>query len=153
MFRLKKRHSLFTLIEENSKDTKKLYKLVSQLIGQKEENPLPEADNDTKLAKEFGEFFLNKIINIGKLFNNIPLCEAQRDTVPRLGKFSTICEANLKTIISQILNKSCHLDILKTSTIKKVINVCIPAITRVINLSLDKGRFYANWRTTVMGNL
>ena len=34
-------------------------------------------------------------------------------------------------------NKSCQLDILNTSTLKKVIDVHIPAITREINLSLD----------------
>ena len=72
MLRFKKRHSLFTLIEEHSKGTKKLYKLVSQLTGQKEENPLSEDDNDTKLAEQFREFFLGKIINIRKLFKNTP---------------------------------------------------------------------------------
>ena len=77
MLRFKKRHSLFRLIEENSKYAKKLYKLVSQLTGQKEENPLPEDDNDTKLAEQFGEFFLNKIINIRKLFHDIPPYETQ----------------------------------------------------------------------------
>ena len=77
MLKFKKRHSWFTLIEENSKDAKKLYTLISQLMGQKEENPLPEEDDDTKLAEQFGEFFLNKIINIRKLFHNIPPYEAQ----------------------------------------------------------------------------
>ena len=72
MLKFKKRHSLFTLIEENSKYTKKLYKLVNHLTGQKEENPLPEENDDTKLAEQFREFFLNKIINIRKLFHNIP---------------------------------------------------------------------------------
>ena len=37
-----------------------------------------------------------------------------------------------------------------TSTLKKVIDICIPAITRVINLSLDKGGFNANWKTAVV---
>ena len=69
--KFKKSHSLFTLITENSKDSKKLYKLINQLTGQKEENPLPVEDDDTKLAEQFGEFFLNKIINIRKLFHNI----------------------------------------------------------------------------------
>ena len=39
---------------------------------------------------------------------------------------------------------------LKTATLKKVTDLCIPAITRVINLSLDKGGFYANWKTAVL---
>ena len=47
-------------------------------------------------------------------------------------------------------NKLCQFDILKTSTLKKVIDICIPAITRVINLSLDKGGFYAKWKTAVV---
>ena len=44
-------------------------------MGQKEENPLPEEDNDIKLAVQFKEFFLNKIINIRKLSHNIPSYE------------------------------------------------------------------------------
>ena len=44
---------------------------------QKEENPLPEEDDDTKLAEQLREFFLNKIINIRKLFHNIPPYETQ----------------------------------------------------------------------------
>ena len=47
-------------------------------------------------------------------------------------------------------SKSCELDILNTSTLKKVIDVCIPAITRVITLSLDRGGFCANWKTAVI---
>ena len=43
-------------------------------------------------------------------------------------------------------NKSCQFDILSISTLKKVIDICIPAITRVI----DKGGFYANWKTAVV---
>ena len=79
MIKFKKRHSLFTLIEENSKDAKKLHKLVSQLMDQKTGNPLPEEDNDTKLAEQFREFFLSKIINIRKLFRNIPPYKTQQD--------------------------------------------------------------------------
>ena len=124
--------------------------MLGQLKGQKEENLIPEEDDDTTLAEQFREFFLNKIIHIRKLFNDIPSYEPQGDTVPRLGKFSTINKADLKTIISQMANKSCQLDILKTSMLKKVIYLCILAITRVINLSLDKGGIYTNWKTAVM---
>ena len=119
-------------------------------MGQKQENPLPEEDDDTKLAEQFGEFFLSKIINIRKLFHNISPYKTQQDMVPRLDKFSTIGEAELKTIINQMPNKSCQLDILKTVTLKKVIDKCIPAITRVINLSLGKRGFYAKWKIAVV---
>ena len=143
-------HSLFTLIKENSNDAKKLYKLVSQLMGQKEDNPLPEEDDDSKLAEQFGEFFLNKIINISKLFYDIPKSKTQEDTIPRFDKFSTISEANLKTSINQMPSKSYEHNILNASTLKKVTDMCIPVITRVINLSLDRREFCINWKTAVV---
>ena len=74
-------------------------------MGQKEDNPLPEEDDDSKLAEQFSEFFLNKIINIRKLFHNIPPNKPQNDAVPRFAKFSMISEADLKTIINQMPNK------------------------------------------------
>ena len=119
-------------------------------MGQKEDNPLPEEDDDTKLAEPFKGFFLNKIINIRKLFHDIPQYKTQEDTILRLNTFSTISEADLKTIIYQMPSKSCELDILNMSTLKKIIDVCIPAITRIINLSLDRGEFCANWKTAVV---
>ena len=122
-------------------------------MGQKEDNQIPREDDDTKLAEQIREFFLNKIINIRKLFYGIPLYKTQDDTIPRFDKLSTISEADLKTITKQMPSKSCELDILNTSALKKVIDVCIPAITRVINLSFDRGEFCANWKTAVIKSL
>ena len=65
-------------------------------MGKREENPLPEGNDDTKLAEQFGEFFLSKIINIRKLFHNIPPYETQWDIISWLEKFSTIGEAAWK---------------------------------------------------------
>ena len=41
--------------------TKKLLRIVNNLPGKKNENPLPPPTNNRQLAKEFIEFFLNKI--------------------------------------------------------------------------------------------
>ena len=109
MLRFKKRHSLLTLTKENSNDATKVYRLVSQLMGQKEDNQLPEEDDDPKLAEQFDEFFLNKIINIRKLFCNIPPYKTQKDVIPGFEKFSTISEADLKTIINQCLTNHVNL--------------------------------------------
>ena len=69
-------------------------------------------------AEEFREFFLNRIINIRKLFHKIPPYKTQEDTIPRFAKFSTRSEANLKTIINQIPSKSCELNNLNNNTEK-----------------------------------
>ena len=88
-------------------------------MGPKQENPLPEEDDDTKLAKQFGEFFLSKVINIRKLFHSIPPYKTQQDTVPRLDKLSTISEADLKTIINQMPKQIMSIWYLKNSNIQK----------------------------------
>ena len=64
--------------------------------------------------------------------------------------FSTITEHDLRDTIMKILSKSCKLDILTTSLLKRVLDSCLPAITRVFNLSLDKEEFCTNWKTAVV---
>ena len=43
------------------KDSKSLYKLVSQLTGTEKENTLPHAESFMELANKFADFFINKI--------------------------------------------------------------------------------------------
>ena len=54
------------MVKPNSTDTKKLFKLINELAGNKEQNPLPEAKSNKDLAEEFVQFFLNKIEKIGE---------------------------------------------------------------------------------------
>ena len=61
MLKFKKAYSLHQLVKQNSSDTKKLFKLINELAGNKDQNLLPEAKSDKDLAEEFAQFFLNKI--------------------------------------------------------------------------------------------
>ena len=53
--------SLHHLVKQKSTDTKKLFKLVTVLTGNKDQNPLPEAKSDKGLAEKYAQFFLNNI--------------------------------------------------------------------------------------------
>ena len=55
----KKHHSLHTLILESKHDTKKLYKLINNIICGKTQNPMPPNKTD-ELANEFDNHFLDK---------------------------------------------------------------------------------------------
>ena len=46
--------------------------------------------------------------------------------------------------------KSCELDVISTKLLKQVLHSCIPAITKIINLSLDKGEFSLQWKSAVV---
>ena len=40
---------------------KKLFKLINELAGRKDQNPLPTAKSDKDIAEEFAQFSFNKI--------------------------------------------------------------------------------------------
>ena len=46
--------------------------------------------------------------------------------------------------------KSCEFDIVSTKVFKQVLHSCLPAITKIINLSLDKGEFSMQWKSAVV---
>ena len=46
--------------------------------------------------------------------------------------------------------KSCKLDYMGTDKIKAVLHTCIPSITQIVNLSLDKGAFSNQWKTAIV---
>ena len=52
MLKFKKTPSLHQLAKQNSTDTKMLFKLVNELTGNKDQNPLLEAKCDKELAEE-----------------------------------------------------------------------------------------------------
>ena len=68
MLKLKKTHSIYQLVKQSSTDSKKLFKLINELTGNKDHNPLPTAKLDKDLAEEFAQFFLNKIEKIREQF-------------------------------------------------------------------------------------
>ena len=50
-------------------------------------------------------------------------------------------------------SRTCELDIIPTGFLKKVLVHCVPAITKVINLSLSMGHFYEDWKLAIVGPL
>ena len=57
--------------------TRKLYTLVSNLMGTNPENPLPKSDNMEKLADEFADFFLEKIQKIRSELDEHPIYQLE----------------------------------------------------------------------------
>ena len=149
MIKFHKRHSIFTNIKANHNNTRQLYKIISGLMGQDNTNPLLEAHSDQELAEDFAEFFLQKIENICDKFNNTTPYTTEPNDVPQLSKFSPIHESDLLKIIKAMPTKSCELDYMGTDKIKAVLHTCILSITKIVNLSLDKGAFSNEWKTAI----
>ena len=136
-------------------DTKKLYKLVYNLMGTSQENLLPDNDNPEELANEFADFFMDKISKIrdsladktiykpsGRTPNGIALKE--------MSEFRLFTQDEVRSIIFSMPMKSCKVDVLPTGILKKCIDEILPCLTRLVNISLRDGIFVSTWKTSII---
>ena len=111
---------------------------------------MPPIKTNEELANEFANHFLDKIEKIrSELTTREPYTPKAYDT-PALWIFTTLTEDQLCKVIMDMPTKSCELDIISTKLLKQVVHSCIPAITKIINLSLDKGEFSLQWNSAVV---
>ena len=59
-------------------------------------------------------------------------------------------ESEVHTVIMKMRNKHCELDIIAISTLKQILDACLPVITQIVNLSLTNGEFCEDWKIAVV---
>ena len=150
MLNYNKRASLATLVESAERDSKKLFRIVNSLLGRKEENPMPLGKTDRELAEEFATFFLEKIDKIRVRFKEIAPYRPRQLETTRLEKFTPISSSQLEKTIHHMKPKTCALDPIPTSKLQEIIEGCIPAITHLVNSSLDQGAFCNTWKEAIV---
>ena len=47
-------------------------------------------------------------------------------------------------------NRQCELDIIPMGILKQILEVCLPVITQIVNLSLTQGEFCKSWKVAVI---
>ena len=70
--------------------------------------------------------------------------------LPPLSKFSLITEEKVHKLINSNTNKSCTLDPMPTSLVIDCIDVLLPIITKMIDLSLESGLFTDDWKCALV---
>ena len=150
MLNYNKRASLATLVEAAEKDSKKLFRIVNNLLGRKEENPMPLGKMESTLAEEFATFFLEKIDRIRDRFNEIAPYHPRQLGTAKLEKFTLISSSQLEKTIHKMKPKTCALDLIPTSKLQEIIEGCMPAITHLVNSSLDQGAFCDTWKEALV---
>ena len=123
--------------------------IVNKLLGNITENPLPPNKTDEELAEDFAKFFLSKIEKIREKFINMPAYKPAQHDTPKFASFHPLTETEVCTVIMNMKNKHCELDIILTSTLKQMLDACLPMITQIGNLSLTKGEFREEWKTAI----
>ncbi|CAB3988397.1 Hypothetical predicted protein [Paramuricea clavata] len=140
-----------TFIQENSSDHRKLFKSAKFLFNQETDLHFPECSDNTVLANDIGDFFANKTecirqeLDSAATYHN-PTSEPQIMPNVQLDSFKTLTEDDVNQIISNSSKKSCSLDPMPTHLVVHCLDVLLPVITRMINLSLQSGCFPENWK-------
>ena len=60
--------------------------------------------------------------------------------------FHLVTEEDVRTLISKLNKKSCSQDPMPTQIVVDCLDVLLPALTKMINLSLESGCFPENWK-------
>ena len=132
---------------EYGSDSKELFQLVNHLIGYKPEIPLPTRNSDKELADEIASYFLNKIVIIREELDDQPLYLPSKN---EYNSFKEVSKDQVLRLVMRIKSKSCQLDPIPTTLLKNILLSILPAVTKIINLSLLSGTFLQNWKTAIV---
>ena len=151
MIREEKLKSTSGKVEESKGDTKMLYSLVRYLTGTKVQNPMPNNTGDKKLANNFADYFIEKIQKIWDDLDGNPKFKPKRNSnITPLKIFEPTTADEVTTIIKEMKTKSCKLDFLPMSLLKKALPYEINTITNIMNVFLEQGVFPDSWKTAII---
>ena len=71
-------------------------------------------------------------------------------SIPKFTSFCPFTESEVNAVIMKMKNKHCKLNIIHTSTLKQILEACLPAITQIVILSLTNGEFCKDWKVAVV---
>ena len=135
-------------IEENSTDSRKLFKSVNMLLNRNLDACYPTTKSDTDLACAFADFFMQKIdrirseVAVGRSSIELTtISEAVQcfSCETKLQSFKSLTNNKVFKLIKSGTIKSCSLDPLPASIMAKPCHALLPMLTRIINLSLTTG--------------
>ena len=131
---------------EKSKDSKTFYQNTNQILGKTNETFFPNDVPIDKLPETFSNFFYDKIENIRQkldddtcIAKDTPLYADSAHSSSHFLSFRPVSQEEVRHIISKSSKKTCSLDPIPTSLLIECLDDVLPAITSIINDSLQSG--------------
>ena len=127
---------------------KSVFACVQELLTSNAPSTLPESDSPEQLAERISIFFKEKISKIRSYLDDIQV-KFDAKLVPEtmlvpedhhLTCFDPATEEEVRKIIMQSASKSSILDPIPTFLLKKCLDVLLPTITKIINLSFQTAK-------------
>ena len=128
-------------VSRNSSNPRALFCTLNGLLGRDRDSSLPQG-SETNMASQFNTFFTEKI---AKLRNQLGSCcddySFQEFSGSDLEFFRPVSDSDIKKIILSSKPTSCQLDPIPTTFFIRILDIILPAITKIVNLSLSSGVF------------
>ena len=148
------------LIDESSGDRRKLFSVTKRLLGVERDTQYPPFKDKVLLNKIISLviFFAQKIVVIQNKLDNMATtvspgsekCLADSHIVQPMDSFRELNESEVQKLIEATPKKSCSLDPMPTPLVVGCIDILLPVITKVINLSLQTGSFADQWKCALV---
>jgi exonuclease III len=131
-------------IADCGKDQKQLFHIVNGLLKRGKSNSLPTHTESEELANQFADYFTGKIQKIRGQFpvEQIPMSYQNKlNSVPQLDKLQLTTEEELEKMILSSKTKTCMLDPIPTTILRASLDVLLPTLCKIVNLSLSTSTF------------
>ena len=123
--------------------TKELFRIVTSLSAHVERIKLPSHRSTNALANGFADYFVEKVCTLRSELDSTSLPGLQLHSQQQCASsFSTFNEVSADTVHKMIMNspsKSCPLDPIPTTLLKKCMDELLPVMVQIINSSLSTG--------------
>ena len=136
-------------IKENDGNQKEMYAITNHLLGKKKTTQIPTSHDPKETANNFASFFKEKIENIKKSFSHVtpPAHNQPNNIASHLNHLTPVTQEKIKKTITSGNSKSCILDPIPTALLKSCLDSLLPAITAIVNSSLESSTFPDQYKT------
>lgn len=140
-----------TVISENKGNQRTLFLTVKKLLHRKQ-IALPTSSSDKHLAERFADFFVEKVSAIhDSLESNKVDTEMQYSfNGSKLSEFQPLSAESIEAIIRSVPSKSCCLDPIPTWLLKEHLQILLPSIVNMVNMSLATSSFPSSFKKSII---
>ncbi len=129
-------------IEDCGNDQKQTFNVVKGLFHQNGETPYPECTSLGDLSEDFAEFFIRKIELIRNKLDSVEIeLPIEQPCHSVFDSFRPLSLDEVRKFIVKSPCKSCDLDPIPTDLLRKCLDLLLPIIRDIINMSLSTGEF------------
>ena len=130
------------LVSDNCSDGKKLWQALNRILSRSNSTVLPSFVDEKSLANRFGSFFIDKIKKIQDTFKHTQSKFLHPDKEPpTFSSFQVVTDSEVLKFIKEAPSKTCSLIPCPTHIVKQCLDILLPSLTKLVNLSLKTGIF------------